>query len=392
MDPSGNIYLDYAATTPVDPQVLDAMLPYFSQVFGNPSSIHTFGQRAEAALEQARETTAQALNCRPDEVIFTSCGSESDNLALRGAAHAAKNLRHACHILTSPVEHHAVLHTARQLADLEGFDLELVPVNEFGMVNPDDVASRLQPETAIVSVMYANNEVGTINPISEIGMICRQRGVVFLTDAVQAAAFLPVDVNQLNVDLLAIGAHKFYGPKGVGALYTRKGTPLIPSQTGGGQEFNLRAGTHNIPYIVGLAEAFRLAQTERRQRIEHLKPMRDYLISHVLEAIPDARLTGHPSQRLPNHASFVFDGVDGNALLMMLDIEGFACSSGSACKTGNPEPSDVLIAMGIPRSWALGSLRVTLGLQTTLGEVEAFLKALPSLVEKNRALGKKVSG
>ena len=392
MNPSGIIYLDYAATTPVDPQVLDAMLPYFSQVFGNPSSIHSFGQHAEAALEQARETTAQALNCRPDEVIFTSCGSESDNLALRGAAHAAKKMRHACHILTSLVEHHAVLHTARQLADLDGFDLEIVPVDEFGMVNPDDVASRLQPDTAIVSVMYANNEIGTINPISEIGEICRQRGVAFHTDAVQAAAYLPVDVNELNVDLLAIGAHKFYGPKGVGALYIRKGTPLIPSQTGGGQEFNLRAGTHNIPYIVGLAEAFRLAQTERRERIEHLKPMRDYLIGQVLEGISDARLTGHPSQRLPNHASFVFDGVDGNALLMMLDVEGFACSSGSACKTGNPEPSDVLIAMGIPRSWAFGSLRVTLGVQTTLGEIEAFLKALPSLVEKIRTLGKRVGG
>jgi cysteine desulfurase len=392
MKPSGNIYLDYAATTPVDPRVLDAMLPYFSRVFGNPSSVHSFGQNAEAALEKARETTAQVLNCRTVEVIFTSCGSESDNLALRGAAHAARNLRQASHILTSPVEHHAILHTARQLADQEGFDLELVPVDEFGMVNPDDIAGRLRPETAVVSVMYANNEVGTINPISEIGKICRQQGVAFHTDAVQAAAYLPVDVNQLNVDLLAIGAHKFYGPKGVGALYTRKGTPLLPSQTGGGQEFNLRAGTHNIPYIVGLAEAFRLAQTERSERIEQLKPMRDYLIGRVLEAISGSRLTGHPSRRLPNHASFVFDGVDGNALLMMLDVEGFACSSGSACKTGNPEPSDVLIAMGIPRSWALGSLRVTLGVQTTFEEIEAFLKALPSLIEKNRVLGKRVSG
>jgi cysteine desulfurase len=332
------------------------------------------------------------LNCRPDEVIFTSCGSESDNLALRGAAHAAKNLRQACHILTSPVEHHAVLHTARQLAGQEGYDLELVPVDEFGMVNPEHIAGRLRPETAVISVMYANNEVGTINPIFEIGEICRRQGVAFHTDAVQAAAYLPVDVSQLNVDLLAIGAHKFYGPKGVGALYIRKGTPLIPSQTGGGQEFNLRAGTHNIPYIVGLAEALHLAQTERSERIDQLRPMRDYLIGRVLEDISGTKLTGHPSRRLPNHASFVFDGVDGNALLMMLDVEGFACSSGSACKTGNPEPSDVLIAMGIPRSWALGSLRVTLGVQTTLEEIEAFIKALPSLIEKNRTLGKRVSG
>jgi cysteine desulfurase len=392
MNSTGNIYMDYAATTPVDPRVLDAMLPYFSKMFGNPSSVHSFGQQAESALEQARETTAQSLNCRTDEVIFTSCGSESDNLALRGTAHAAKKIRNASHILTSPVEHHAVLNTARQLADLEGFDLEIIPVDEYGMVNPEDVARRLRPNTAVVSVMYANNEVGTINPVSEIGEICRQRGVVFHTDAVQAAAYLPVAVPQLKVDLLAIGAHKFYGPKGIGALFIRKGTPLFPSQTGGGQEFNLRAGTHNIPYIVGLAEAFRLAQSERDQRVRQLQPMRDYLIGRILEDIPGARLTGHPIRRLPNHASFVFDGVDGNTLLMMLDVQGFACSSGSACKTGNPEPSDVLLAMGIEPSWALGSLRVTLGIQTTIQEVEAFIKVLPALVEKNRNLGKSTLG
>jgi cysteine desulfurase len=392
MNSTGNIYMDYAATTPVDPRVLDAMLPYFSKMFGNPSSVHSFGQQAESALEQARETTAQSLNCRTDEVIFTSCGSESDNLALRGTAHAAKKIRNASHILTSPVEHHAVLNTARQLADLEGFDLEIIPVDEYGMVNPEDVARRLRPNTAVVSVMYANNEVGTINPVSEIGEICRQRGVVFHTDAVQAAAYLPVAVPQLKVDLLAIGAHKFYGPKGIGALFIRKGTPLFPSQTGGGQEFNLRAGTHNIPYIVGLAEAFRLAQSERDQRVRQLQPMRDYLIGRILEDIPGARLTGHPNRRLPNHASFVFDGVDGNTLLMMLDVQGFACSSGSACKTGNPEPSDVLLAMGIEPSWALGSLRVTLGIQTTIQEVEAFIKVLPALVEKNRNLGKSTFG
>jgi cysteine desulfurase len=392
MNSTGNIYMDYAATTPVDPRVLDAMLPYFSKMFGNPSSVHSFGQQAESALEQARETTAQSLNCRTDEVIFTSCGSESDNLALRGTAHAAKKIRNASHILTSPVEHHAVLNTARQLADLEGFDLEIIPVDEYGMVNPEDVARRLRPNTAVVSVMYANNEVGTINPVSEIGEICRQRGVVFHTDAVQAAAYLPVAVPQLKVDLLAIGAHKFYGPKGIGALFIRKGTPLFPSQTGGGQEFNLRAGTHNIPYIVGLAEAFRLAQSERDQRVRQLQPMRDYLIGRILEDIPGARLTGHPNRRLPNHASFVFDGVDGNTLLMMLDVQGFACSSGSACKTGNPEPSDVLLAMGIEPSWALGSLRVTLGIQTTIQEVEAFIKVLPALVEKNRNLGKSTLG
>jgi cysteine desulfurase len=379
-------YLDYAATTPVDRRVLEAMLPYFDQVFGNPSSIHSFGQQAEAALEQARETVAQYLCCQPDEVIFSSCGSESDNLALRGAAFAGRKRRGARHLLISPVEHHAVSHTAQQLADLHGFDLEYLPVDEFGMVRPTDVAARLRPDTTLVSVIFANNEIGAINPISEIGEICRERGVPFHTDAVQAAAYLQVDTQTLNVDLMALGAHKFYGPKGVGALFIRKETPLLPVQTGGGQEFGLRAGTHNIPYIVGMAEAFRLANIEREQRTAHLLPLRDYLIGRVLEEIPASRLTGHPTQRLPNHASFVFEGVDGNALLMMLDLEGFACSSGSACKSGDPKPSDVLTALGLPRSWALGSLRVTLGIDSKPEDIEHFLDVLPKVVEKNRSM------
>lgn len=380
------IYLDYAATTPVDERVLTAMLPYFRERFGNPSSIHHFGQQAEAALESARETLAQYLNCQPGEVIFTGCGSESDNLALRGAAFAARQQRGANHILISPVEHHAVSHTAEQLAKLHGFELELLPVDEFGMVQPEAVAERLRPDTAVVSVMYANNEIGTINPIAEIGAICRARGVTFHTDAVQAAAYLPVDVQALHVDLLALGAHKFYGPKGVGALYIRKGIKLTPMLTGGAQEFALRAGTHNIPYIAGMAEAFRLAQVERQERTAHLQPLRDHLIGAVLESIPDSRLTGHPTRRLPNHASFVFRDVDGNALLTLLDVEGFACSSGSACKTGDPEPSGVLLAMGVSRDWALGSLRVTLGTPTTAAEIEAFLSVLPTAVERIRKL------
>lgn len=377
-------YLDYAATTPVDVRVVESMQPYFSEFFGNPSSVHTFGQQAEAALEQARETVGQGLNCLPGEVIFTSCGSESDNLALRGAAIAARQRRGADHILISPVEHHAVSHTARQLAELHGFQVELLPVDETGQVHPQEVEKRLRPETAIVSVMQANNEIGTVNPISEIGAICRERGIPFHTDSVQAAAYLAVDVEDLNVDLLSIGAHKFYGPKGVGALYIRKGTPIFPIQTGGGQEFGLRAGTQNIPYIVGLAEAFRLAQEEREARTSHLQPLRDHLIGQVLEEIPNSRLTGHPSQRLPNHASFVFENVDGNELLMRLDMAGFACSSGSACKTGNPEPSDVLLALGIPRSWALGSLRVTLGAGSTPQDIDRFLQVLPEMVEKSK--------
>ena len=380
------VYLDYAATTPVDPRVLAAMLPYFQEQFGNPSSVHRFGQQAEAALEAARETLAKGLNCRPDEVIFTGCGSESDNLAVRGAAFAARQQRGANHILISPVEHHAVTHTAQQLARLHGFELELLPVDDFGMVHPGAVAERLRPDTAVVSVMYANNEIGTINPIAEIGALCRSAGVAFHSDAVQAAAYLPVDVQALNVDLLALGAHKFYGPKGVGALYIRKNTTLVPHLTGGSQEFSLRAGTHNIPYIAGMAEAFRLAQTERDQRTALLLPLRDHLIGAVLESIPQTRLTGHPGLRLPNHASFVFEGADGNALLTLLDVEGFACSSGSACKTGDPEPSGVLLALGLPRPWALGSLRVTLGVSSTPAEIDAFLAVLPGAVQRVRSL------
>lgn len=382
-------YLDYAATTPVDPRVLEAMLPYFSQIFGNPSSVHTYGQQAEAALEEAREVLAEGLNCQPQEVIFTSCGTESDNLAVRGAALAALQKRSANHLLISPVEHHAVLRTAQQLAERFGFELELLPVDSYGQVSPQAVAARLRPTTALVSVMYANNEIGTINPISEIGKVCRENGVTFHTDAVQAAAYLPVDVQALNVDLLALGAHKFYGPKGVGALYVRglgrpgKAVSMVPIQTGGSQEFGLRAGTHNIPYIAGMAKAFQLAQTERQARTEHVRPLRDHLIGKLMEDIPQAHLTGHPEKRLPNHASFVFEGVDGNALLTFLDVAGFACSSGSACKTGDPEPSEVLTALGLSREWALGSLRITLGTPTTSQQVDAFLEVLRQAIQHN---------
>jgi cysteine desulfurase len=248
----------------------------------------------------------------------------------------------------------------------------------------EDVAACLRPDTAIVSVIYANNEIGTINPIAEIGQLCRSKGIIFHTDAVQAAGYLTVEVNSLNADLISIGAHKFYGPKGIGALYVRKGLPILPAQTGGSQEYGLRAGTQNVPYIVGMAEAFRLAQDEKQARTSNLKPLRDHIIGSILEEIPDSQLTGHPDERLPNHASFLFKGVDGNALLMMLDLEGFACSSGSACKTGNPEPSDVLTSLGFTREWALGSLRVTLGMYTQPSEIEQFLTCLPRVVSKLR--------
>lgn len=383
---SDKVYLDYAASTPVDSRVIDAMLPYFDQHFGNPSSTHFYGQKAEAAIENARETIARALNCNPYEVVFTSCGSESDNLALRGAAWASRQERGADHILISPVEHHAVSHTAQQLADLFEFELEYLPIDEFGMVRPDTVAELLRPSTAIVSVIHANNEIGTLNPIAEIGTVCQEKGVPFHSDSVQGAAHLPVDVQELNVDLLAIGAHKFYGPKGVGALYVREGIKLQPSQTGGSQELGRRAGTQNTPYIVGMGEAFRLVQAEHNQRHDQALAMRIRIIGHVLEEIPDVVLTGHPSERLSNHASFAFKDVDGNNLLMLLDVEGFACSSGSACKTGNPEPSGVLTALGLSPDWGLGSLRVTVGKDTTPLEVDKFLEVLPLAIEKVRKI------
>jgi cysteine desulfurase len=380
------IYLDYSATTPVDPRVLEAMTPYFSSAFGNPSSVHRYGQVAEGAVDSARETVASVLNCRPDEVIFTSCGSESDNLAIRGAAYAMREKTGAKWILAARVEHPAVTKTLLHLEKYEGFLVEWLDVDEHGRVTPQAVSKAICDNTAIVSVMYANNEIGTINPIREIAEICRAHTIPFHTDAVQAAAYLPIDVGVLGVDMMSLGAHKFYGPKGVGALYVRKGTPLISQLTGGGQEFSLRAGTQNVPYIVGLAEALRLTNEEREQRVAHVEPLRDRIIGTVLETIPDSRLTGPMEGRLPHHASFAFKDVDGNLLLTLLDAAGFACSSGSACKTGNPEPSDVMNAIGLSRDWGLGSLRVTLGRDTTSGEVESFLRVLPEQVHKARGL------
>lgn len=380
------IYLDYSATTPVDSRVVEAMTPYFSASFGNPSSVHRYGQVAEAAVDSARETVAAVLHCKPEEIIFTSCGSESDNLAIRGAAYALREKTGAHWILAARAEHPAVTKTLLHLEKYEGFSIEWLEVDEYGLVTPEAVSKAICNQTAIVSVMYANNEIGSINPIKEIAELCRANNILLHTDAVQAAAYLPLDVQELGVDIMSLGAHKFYGPKGVGALYVRKGTPLISHLTGGGQEFSLRAGTQNVPYIVGLAEALHLTNEERQQRVMHVKPLRDQIIGTVLETIPDSRLTGHMESRLPHHASFAFKEVDGNLLLTLLDAAGFACSSGSACKTGNPEPSEVMNAIGLSRDWGLGSLRVTLGVQTTPSDVDLFLKALPELVQRARRL------
>ncbi len=381
-----NIYLDFAATTPVDERVSAAMQPYFTKIFGNPSSLHRFGQQAEAALEKSRRELAGFLGALPTEIIFTSCGSESDNLALRGSAFAARENTGANHLLISPIEHPAVLATARQLINLHGFEMSLLPVDKFGRVSPQAVLENLREDTFLVSVMHANNEIGTLNPIAEIGKLCQEKGVLFHTDAVQSGAHFQLDVNLLGVDLLSLGAHKFYGPKGVGVLYIRTGTNLSPILTGGSQEFGQRAATQNIPLIVGMAAAYKLVQKENEKRTKHILPLRDALISRILAEIPSSQLTGHPVDRLPNHASFVFDGVDGNLLISILDSAGFACSSGSACKTGDPEPSSVLTGLGFSPSWALGSLRVTLGKDTTAQEINKFLEILPGSIHQVREL------
>lgn len=383
-----NIYLDYAASTPVDERVVAVMLPYFSEFYGNPSSLHLFGQKAESALEQSRRDIAACIKATPTEIIFTSCGSESDNLALRGAAFAARNNSGSNHLIVSPIEHPAVLITARQLEDLHGFEVSWLPVTKTGIVTAQSVNELIRDDTALVSVMHANNEIGTLNPIQEIGAVCRDRGIVFHTDAVQSTAHFPIDVSSTQVDLLSIGAHKFYGPKGVGALYVRSGTNLISSLTGGSQEFGLRAATQNIPLIVGMAKAFKLVQEEHQKRSNQVQPLRDLMINRILSDVTDSQLTGDPANRLPNHASFVFEGVDGNLLIQVLDAAGIACSSGSACKTGDPEPSAVLTKLDYPPSWALGSLRVTLGKDTSRDDVESFLDILPGCIQQVRKLNK----
>jgi cysteine desulfurase len=376
------VYLDYSASTPADPRVVEAMMPYFTEVFGNPSSVHSFGRKAEQAVEDAREAIARIMNCRPSELVFTSGGSESDNLAIRGAAWTARQQGKGLHLVTTPVEHPAVGKTVEQLADIMGFRRTVLPLDRYGLVDVEDFAAALSDGTAIASVMYANNEVGTIEPIPQLSAIARERGVLFHTDAVQAAGQLTLDVQALGVDMLSISAHKFYGPKGVGALYVRNGVELVPSQSGGSHENGRRAGTHNTPFIVGMAKALELAYDELEERTGHYQTLRDQLIEGILARVPNAQLTGHPQQRLPSHASFIFDGVDGNTLLMHLDMNGVAASSGSACKTGNPEPSEVLLAMGYSREQALGSLRLTVGQPTTADDIEYAVNVIARTVEK----------
>lgn len=366
----------------MDPRVREAMLPYFDEVFGNPSSLHRFGQRALAGVDAARRTVADILHAQPGDVVFTANGTEADNLALRGVAFA--NRGRGNHIITTPIEHHAILNTCAQLEKEFGFEITRVPVNRQGVVDPDDIARAITDRTILISVMYANNEVGTVEPLAEIAKIARSRGVYLHSDAVQAGGYLDVNVETLGVDLLSLGAHKFHGPKGVGVLYIRPGVKIMPMQTGGSHERGRRAGTENVPYIVGLASALQIAQSERETTNARLLSLREALVEGLLESIAGAELTGHPSQRLPGHASFIIPGAVGDEMVFALDQAGVAVSTGSACTAGSLEPSHVLAAMGYAPELARGALRVTLGRSNTEEDVRYALKVIPEAVGRLR--------
>jgi cysteine desulfurase len=378
------LYLDHAATTSVHPQVVEAMLPYFSERYGNASSLHSVGREAHEAVEQARANVGEVLCCSPEEIVFTSCGTESDNLAIRGVAWA--NRRRGDHIITSAIEHHAVSHTLEQMERRFGFEVTYLAVDEYGQVDPADVERAITDTTILISIMYANNEVGTVEPISDIGRIARSHSIPFHTDAVQAAGALSLDVNELNVDLLTLSGHKFYGPKGVGVLYAREGVELLPTQTGGGHENNRRSGTENVAGIVGLATALKLVEGWRDEESRRLAGLRDRLIEGVLFEVDHCALMGHPENRLPNNVNIAFDYVEGEGILLGLDMEGIAASSGSACSTGSSEPSHVLVAMGVEPEKARGTVRLTLGHENTEEDVDRVLEVLPGVVERLRAL------
>ena len=383
------IYLDYAATTPTRPEVVEAMLPYFTDVFGNPSSIYSYGQEARGSLEEAREKVASFIGADSDEVVFTSGGTEADNFALKGVAFA--NESKGNHIITSPIEHHAVTETGKFLRQ-RGFEVTYLPVDGYGLVDPADVKKAITDKTILISVMYANNEIGTMEPIAEIAKIAREAGVYFHTDAVQAAGHIPMDVNGLGVDLLAISAHKVCGPKGVGALYIRKGTKLISFMHGGDQERKRRASTENLAGIVGFGKAIELARQEMGEEAKRLTHLRDQLIEGLLKRVEHSRLNGHPRMRLPNNANLSFDYVEGESMVLNLDLEGICVSTGSACSSASLEPSHVLLAIGLVPEQAHGSLRITLGKWTTEEEIGRVLEVLPRIVAKLRAMSPLLKG
>lgn len=379
------IYLDHGATTPVDPRVVEAMLPYWTTDYGNPSSMHHFGRQAERGLDEARRLLAGLLNAQPEELIFTGSGSEGDNLALRGAMWAARAAGRGNHLITSAIEHKAVLETARQLHQHAGFELTVLPVDQHGRVDPQQVAGAIRSDTALISIMAANNEIGTLQPVEAIGALAREHGILFHTDAIQAAAVRSWDMAELPVDLASFAPHKFYGPKGVGFLYVRQGTELVSTLTGGGQENGLRAGTSNVAFAVGAAEAFRIAMSERESNVAHYRRLRDRLVEGVLALGDGCVLTGHPVERLPHNASFAFRDLSGNDLLIHLDAAGIAASSGSACSTGNPRPSTILQALGLEEAWTRGGLRLTVGRQNSDQDIDRFLDVLPRIVSTLRA-------
>ncbi len=377
------VYADNAATTPVSPQVLEALLPYYKSEYGNPSSVYSLAQQARAAVDDARKKVADALHAQPNEIYFTSCGTEADNWALKGTMRrlAQKGKRH---LLTTNIEHHAILHSCAAL-EKEGFEITYLPVDTYGQIDPAQVEQAIREDTGLVSIMYANNEIGTILPISEIGAICRQKGVLFHTDAVQAVGNVPIDVVAQNIDMLSLSGHKLNAPKGIGALYLRKGVVIDTFMDGGSQERGRRAGTENVAGIVALGTAIAYATQHLDERIAHETALRDRCIQSLLQ-IPHTRLNGDPVRRLPGNVNVSFEGIEGESMLMMLDMHGICASSGSACTSGSLDPSHVLLAIGLPHEVAHGSLRLSWGVQNTMEEVEYVLETLPPIIQRLRSM------
>lgn len=376
------IYLDHAATTSVHPDVLDAMLPYLGERYGNPSSVHRLGRAARQAVDESRARVASVLHCDPSEIVFTSCGTESINLAIKGIVKAAGRTGH---VITTAIEHHAVLHTMEQL-EREGYDVTILPVSPEGIVDPDDVRRAIRPDTRLISVMYANNEIGTIQPVAEVARIGQEAGVPVHSDGVQAAGSLPLHVEALGVTSLALSGHKFYAPKGVGLMYLHKGARLEMQLQGGGQEGGRRSGTENVPYIAGLSIALERADSRRDWYNSHCSALRDRIFDGLAQAMPDVRINGHRRHRLPNNAHVSFRGVEAQAILMGLDMKGICASSGSACVSASLEPSHVLSAIGVPPEYIYGSLRLSVGEATTAQQVDYALECLPPLIERLQAI------
>ena len=377
------IYLDYAATTPTDPEVLKAMLPYFTDRFGNPSSIHSFGQEAKAAIEKARKEIASFLGAKQDEIIFTSGGSESDNFAIKGVAYANKHKGN--HIITSSIEHHAVIKSCEFLEKM-GFEVTYLPVSKDGLVDPEDVKKAITDKTILISIMHASNEIGTIQPIKEIGKIAKEKKIYFHSDAVQTFGHIHINVDELNVDLLSVSAHKLCGPKGIGVLYVRKGTKIVSFIHGGGQEKKRRASTENVPAIVGFGKAVEIAKKTMDEEVKKLIILRDKLIKGILEKIDNVYLNGHPERRLPNNVNVSVESIEGESMLLSLDMEGIAASTGSACTSASLEASHVLLALGLSHELAHGSLRFTLGRYTEEEDINKVLEILPKIVKKLRSI------